>query len=150
MPIVINDTGVLTNGYANSALNWIQLFWYPPEAGMIGTIEDWNSLVAVHEYTHILQMTNASGVHSLLTSIFGDIMSPNNFVPLWMIEGLAVYSESRLWNYQGRLNDGAYDAYIGARVADGRFPLLSLRPLLHHMSSNRMAFIHTVQPLLII
>lgn len=124
MPIVINDTGVLTNGYANSALNWIQLFWYPPEAGMIGTIEDWNSLVAVHEYTHILQMTNASGVHSLLTSIFGDIMSPNNFVPLWMIEGLAVYSESRLWNYQGRLNDGAYDAYIGARVADGRFPTI--------------------------
>jgi hypothetical protein len=122
LPVVINDLGIITNGQASPYLNWVQLFWYPPEAGLIGTVEDWNAMVAVHEYTHILQMTNVGKGPQVLCRLFGDILSPNVYIPGWMVEGITVYSESRLWDYQGRLNDGKYDAYIGARVADGRFP----------------------------
>src|SRR5690554_1927293 len=57
LPIVINDLGILTNGLANPVYNYIHLFCYPPASGQIGTVEDWNAMVAVHEYTHILQMT---------------------------------------------------------------------------------------------
>ena len=122
LPVVINDLGIMANGLASASFNWVQLFWYPPEAGLIGTVEDWNTLVAVHEYTHILQMTNVGKGPQVLCRLFGNILSPNASIPGWMIEGITVYSESRLWDYQGRLNDGKYDAYIGARVADGRFP----------------------------
>ncbi|HHT47812.1 MAG TPA: hypothetical protein GXZ98_00765 [Firmicutes bacterium] len=122
LPVVIDDTGILPNGMANPFYYYVHLFWYPPKAGMLGTVEDWNALVAVHEYTHILQMTNAGKGPKVLCNIFGNLFSPNVWVPCWVIEGITVYSESRLSNYQGRLNDGKFDAYIGARVAADRFP----------------------------
>ncbi len=122
LPVVLNDHGVTANGMANPVYNQIHLYWYPPRAGSIGTVEDWYTLVAIHEYTHILQMTNVGGGAKVLCSVVGDILSPNLWVPDWIIEGIAVYTESQLSSFQGRLNDGLYDAYIGARVADGRFP----------------------------
>ncbi|HHW13038.1 MAG TPA: hypothetical protein GXX33_08575 [Firmicutes bacterium] len=122
LPVVIDDTGIAPNGLANPLLDYVHLFWYPPKAGLLGTVEDWNALVAVHEYTHILQMTNVGKGPKILCSIFGNIFSPNVAVPGWVIEGITVYSESQLSSYQGRLNDGKFDAYIGARVAADRFP----------------------------
>lgn len=124
LPIVIDDMGIMANGSANPYFYQVHLFCYPPESGHIGTVEDWNAMVAVHEYTHILQMTNVTRWPKLLCSVFGNALSPNTYVPGWVYEGITVYSESRLWGYQGRLNDGEYDAYIGARVRDGRFPSL--------------------------
>ena len=122
LPIVLDDLGVSTNGLANPLLYNIHLFWYPPTAGLLGTVEDWYTIVAIHEYTHILQMTNVGRGPKVFCSLFGNIFSPNVWVPGWVLEGITVYSESRLFNYQGRLNDGKFDAYIGARVADNRFP----------------------------
>lgn len=124
LSVVIDDTGITPNGLANPYLDYVHLFWYPPKAGMLGTVEDWNALVAIHEYTHILQMTNVGKGPKILCSIFGNILSPNAWVPGWVLEGTTVYSESRLFNYQGRLNDGKFDAYIGARVAENRFPTI--------------------------
>lgn len=124
LPVVIDDLGLYTNGLANSAYNYIHLFWYPPAAGLLGTVEDWPALAAIHEYTHILQMSNVGKGMKVICSIFGNFYSPNVWLPNWMLEGITVYSESRLFNYQGRLNDGEYDAYIGARVAANRFPSL--------------------------
>ena len=122
LPIVVDDFGVSANGLAQPFFYHVHLFWYPPKAGMLGTVEDWYTLVAVHEYTHILQMTNVGKGPKIMCSIFGNIFSPNVAVPGWVVEGITVYSESRLSNYQGRLNDGKFDAYIGARVAADRFP----------------------------
>lgn len=124
LPIVIDDFGVAPNGLAQPIFRYIHLFWYPPKAGMLGTVEDLYTFVAIHEYTHILQMTNVGGHAELMCTIFGNTHSPNISVPDWVLEGITVYSESRLFNYQGRLNDGKYDAYIGARVAENRFPSL--------------------------
>lgn len=125
LPIVIDDFGIAPNGLAQPIFRYIHLFWYPPKAGMLGTVEDWNTFVAIHEYTHILQMTNVSDQAELMCTLFGNIYSPNIAVPDWALEGITVYSESRLFNYQGRLNDGKYDAYIGARVAENRFPSIA-------------------------
>ena len=65
--------------------------------------------------------TNVGGGPKV-SAVSDNIFSPNVWVPGWVLEGITVYSESRLFNYQGRLNDGKYDAYIGARVAENRFP----------------------------
>ncbi len=123
LPMVIEDVGTLTNGMANPIFYNIHLFTYPP-SGSLAFTQNWWSLVGVHEYTHLLHLTKASGIPNLLSSLFGNIYAPNLWSPGWAVEGITVYSESQISPYQGRLNDGYFDAYMGARVAANRFPSL--------------------------
>ncbi len=125
LPVVLADFGIIANGFADPVFYRSHLFWYPP-TGMLdmGGVEDWNTLVAVHEYTHMLQMTNASGFRRVIRDVFGNIYNPNCMVPGWIYEGITVYSESRLSEFQGRLNDGRFNAYVGARAAADRFPTI--------------------------
>ena len=124
LPIVIDDTGTQSNGFSNPLGYQIHLFQYPP--GMWAGAENWWTMVGVHEYTHQLTLAKRGGVPQLYFHVFGnDLFSnPNLISPGWIIEGITVYSESQLSNYQGRLNDGLFDSYLGARVKDGRFPTI--------------------------
>lgn len=121
-PVVLDETGIMVNGFTDPVNSYAHLFLHSPGA-WAGT-ENWWSLVGVHEYTHELSLSHTSRVPGVLTSIFGNSMyfMPNMLIPGWISEGITVYSESQLTPYQGRLNDGVFDAYIGARVADGRLP----------------------------
>jgi hypothetical protein len=117
LPVVIDDAGTIANGNTDPFGYSIHLNKYAPgEAG----VENWWAFVGIHEYTHELTLSQGGG------SIFGNVPLPNSFFsPFWMTEGISVYSESQLTSYQGRLNDGAYDAYIGARVMDQKpLPIL--------------------------
>jgi hypothetical protein len=122
LAVVIDDTGTLMDGFTDPLHYRIHLFQTEP-VGWAAT-ENWWALVGVHEYTHELSINKTSGVPDYLTNIFGKsiLWTPNLLVPGWIMEGITVYNESQLTSYQGRLNDGLYDAYIGARVKDGRFP----------------------------
>jgi hypothetical protein len=124
LAIVIDDTGTMVNGFTDPLNFRIHLFQAEP-AGWAAT-ENWWALVGVHEYTHELSINKTSGIPRTLTNIFGKsfLWTPNELAPGWILEGITVYNESQLTQYQGRLNDGLYDAYIGARVKDGRFPSL--------------------------
>ena len=86
--------------------------------------EDANGLanVAVHEFVHMLHLTNSSGIPGLITLIAGNIAAPNLLSPGWVTEGITTLSEDKLSPYTGRLNTGYFDAYMAACVADGRFP----------------------------
>lgn len=119
--VVIDDTGLNVNGFTDPLYTRIHLYRSNPD-GWAGT-ENWWSLVGVHEYTHELSLTKASGLPNRLTGIFGkfEFFMPNLLVPGWILEGITPYSESQLTPYQGRLNDGFFDAYIAVRVKDGRF-----------------------------
>jgi hypothetical protein len=121
-PIVIDDGGLLMAGYNDPGYSKIHIFRFQP--GSWAATENWWSIVGVHEYTHELSITKVGGAPGVLTDIFGNspLFISNFIIPGWILEGFAVYSESQLTPYQGRLNDGLYDAYIGARVADNRFP----------------------------
>jgi len=123
--LVLEDYGTVANGYADPVFMSIHLGLSPPVSGGLSTGRSWYALVGVHEYAHLLQLTAAGGFPGLLTALFGNILSPNLFVPLWWAEGVAVYSESVFDPYSGRLNGGFYDARLAARVREGRFPSLA-------------------------
>ena len=44
---------------------------------------------------HFLNMDNTRGFYTFLRYMFGDLILPNTLWPTWMLEGLAVYEETR-------------------------------------------------------
>ncbi len=123
VPVVIEDIGTLSNGYANPVFYNIHFFTYAPGAGIyLEGIEDWYRMLSVHEFTHIAHMTRTNGVPRYFTSIFGSLFQPNMYSSGWVIEGITVYSESKISPYEGRLNDGFFDSYISTCIAEKKFP----------------------------
>lgn len=123
LPIVIEDIGTFSNGYANPVFYNIHFFTYPPGSGIyLEGIENWYRILSVHEFTHIAHMTRTNATPRYLTGIFGSLFQPNMYSPGWIIEGITVYSESKISPYEGRLNDGFFDAYINTCIAEKKFP----------------------------
>jgi len=71
----------------------------------------WLKILIAHEYTHIAHFDMTSGITSLLRHFMGQVIAPNALQPLWAIEGLAIYNESK-FSSGGRLSDNRYDMYI--------------------------------------
>jgi hypothetical protein len=124
LPVVLTDAGTESNGFADFMFRRIHLFLYPPSDGDLAFGPSWWALEGVHEYTHWLHLTSASGLPGALAWALGDAYAPNVFVPSWLAEGLAVYAESGVTPYGGRLNDGTFDAYLATRVPSRRPPSL--------------------------
>ncbi|MGB9720668.1 MAG: hypothetical protein ACPL28_04195 [bacterium] len=125
LPVVIEDIGTLSNGFANPFFYNIHIFTHPPGFEYyVEGIEDWYRLVSVHEFTHISHMTKTRGASKLLTGIFGAPFQSNMYSPGWIIEGITVYSESRISPYAGRLNDGFFDSYLETRIRENKFPTI--------------------------
>ena len=72
-------TLIAPNGLAQPIFRYIHLL-VPAKGGMLGTVEDWNTFVAIHEYTHILQMTNVSDQAELMCTLW-EYLFPNIAVP---------------------------------------------------------------------
>lgn len=119
LPVVLEDAGQYTQGYANPVYYKMALFNYD------FTDERWFRYGGVHEYTHMLAMLKKGGIPSLLTCIFGDILAPGIFAPNWYFEAITTYNESQISPYSGRLNDGGFEAFIGTLVSAGRVPELT-------------------------
>ncbi len=114
--LVIEDVGMGVNGFANPVGSEIHLFATPPGGFDIST-RDWMRTVGVHEYTHISSMQPVYGVPRVLRFLFGPWVVPNALVPGWMIEGVTVYYESQVEEYEGRLESGFFDANLLNRFA---------------------------------
>ena len=54
LPVVLEDVGSMSNGYADAVFKRIHLFTYPPSTGESSFSQNWWDLVGVHEYTHLL------------------------------------------------------------------------------------------------
>ncbi len=122
IPFVIEDMGAMANGYTNPVGTKIAVFAYPPTRDELSLVEDWWQMVGVHEYIHMAQMTRASGTPALLRAIFGNILYPNLYQPMWMTEAVTVYGESQLSPYSGRMNAGTYNAIMGTLAREGKLP----------------------------
>src|SRR4030042_182776 len=115
--VVVEDIGSYSNGIADPFLGKMQVFTYPDNITELMSLQQsWHRAVAYHELIHILHMTRTSGLTRGLNSCFGNIFSPNMYAPMWWIEGIAVYGESQISPYEGRLNDGYYDRYVKTRA----------------------------------
>ena len=129
--VVIEDIGTLSNGFADPIAPTIHLFTNVPYPDFhFGTMRSWWRTVCLHEYTHISHMTNVGCIPYFLRYVFGKIFLPNVLNPLYIVEGVTVFTESSIVPYEGRLNEGYYDAYKNLLATRKRLPSL---PYLKHL-----------------
>lgn len=107
--IVISDTVDDANGFARTIpYNLIHIYPFAPEStSELGNYSNWLYELLLHEYVHIVQITKMSELHKFINKIFGTTVMPNQVLPKWIIEGIAVYFESIMTSY-GRLNSSYY------------------------------------------
>ena len=125
--LVVSDNVDYVNGYATPfPSNRIVVFTHPPSnASGLRNYDDWNSLVITHELAHIFHLDRARGIWRIGQAIFGrnPLLFPNAYQPSWVVEGLAVYFESRLTGY-GRLESSEHSMVARAAALAKRVPTL--------------------------
>ena len=116
--LVIADNVDYVQGYATTfPSNRIVVFAHPPiDAPELRNYNDWLQLVITHELTHVFHLDRSDGLWRVGRNIFGrnQIFFPHSYEPSWLVEGLAVYYESRVTGY-GRLEGSEH--YMIARAA---------------------------------
>ncbi|MFH1232200.1 MAG: hypothetical protein V1709_11970, partial [Planctomycetota bacterium] len=124
--VVIEDVGTMSNASANLITPNIHIYTYPPSGmpGGIGFVENWWRQAGTHESIHIATLNQTRGIPKIFTTLFGNYFSPNLVVPGWIMEGVTVSGESQLSPYEGRINDGFYDAVLQAYTDKHPFPSL--------------------------
>jgi hypothetical protein len=125
--LVVSDNVDYVNGYATPfPSNRIVLFAHPPtDASGLRNYADWNALVVTHELTHIFHLDRSRGIWAFGQAIFGrnPLLFPNLYEPRWVLEGLAVYYESRLTGV-GRLESSEHSMIARAAALANRVPTL--------------------------
>jgi hypothetical protein len=119
--IVLTDNTDDANGSATAIpYNAIRLFvTAPDDLSPLGDYDDWYLELVTHEHTHILHTDNIGGLPALLNKVFGKMFVPNQVQPRWILEGLAVYEESRFTG-GGRNRSSLFDMYLRADVLEHR------------------------------
>src|SRR3954464_11204547 len=125
--LVVSDNVDYVNGYATPfPSNRIVVYAHPPtDASGLRDYQDWNALVVTHELTHIFHLDRSRGIWRLGQAIFGrnPLLFPNLYEPRWVLEGLAVYFESRLTGV-GRLESSEHSMVARAAAIANRVPTL--------------------------
>ena len=124
--VVLVDNMDLANGFALPfPHNRVQIYISRPELdGVLNNFDQWLELVFTHEYTHILNLDTINGLPSTTRYTCGRVCFPNMFLPIWAIEGNAVYQESRGGIY-GRNNSSYTDMILRTELAEDYFKSLS-------------------------
>lgn len=116
-----NDTNIV-NSLADPIDNVIYIFPNSSERGFFSQdMKNWTDFVFTHELTHIL-LTQVGGVPQIRT--YGAPLSAiynSLFIPAYLQEGLAQYSETFFNNEHGRLNDPLFEMYMRGLVLSGNF-----------------------------
>jgi len=123
--IVITDDTDSANGSASSLpYNIVRLFaTAPDDMSPLGDYDNWINELVTHEYTHILQIDNTSGLPAIGNAILGKTYAPNQAQPRWILEGLAVVMETEHTS-GGRLRSSQFDMFLRADVFDQRLARL--------------------------
>jgi hypothetical protein len=101
------------NGFAGVLpRNAIQLYATGPSSlSELDDHDDWIYGLVAHEYTHIVHLDTMSGLPPIYNAIFGKTWAPNQIMPRWVIEGIAVYEESKR-SAGGRNRGTRFDSII--------------------------------------
>jgi Tol biopolymer transport system component len=95
--VVIVDNTDAANGMTTPISRFGMLLYVtsPDAFSSIDLYDDWLKLLIYHEYTHFLNMDATRGLYVPLRYVFGDVILPNSVWPGWMLEGYAVYIETK-------------------------------------------------------
>jgi hypothetical protein len=123
--IVLTDESESANGLASSLpYPTILLFASAPDdMSSLGDYDDWVTELVFHEFTHIVQLGNTSGVPGAVNSVLGPTFVPNQEQPHWIIEGLAVAMETE-HTTGGRLRGTQFEMFLRTDVLAGSVPAL--------------------------
>ncbi len=111
--IYLTDDTDSANGFASVLpRNAIQLnATSPPGSSELDDYDDWLFGLVAHEYTHILHLDTMEGLPTIYNTIFGKTWAPNQIMPRWLIEGIAVNEESDR-SAGGRNRGTRFDSWI--------------------------------------
>lgn len=122
--VVLVDSMDLANGYATPIpANRVQIYMSRPDFGYeLSNFDDWLYSVFLHEYVHILNLDTVHFIGSGLRKVFGRnfFTFPNVMVPIFMLEGNAVYHESGDGK-SGRLNSNYVDMIMRTEILADQF-----------------------------
>ena len=126
--LVISDDVDYSNGYARTfPTNQVVIYAHPPvDALSLRNYGDWGMLVITHELTHIFHLDRVRGPWRAMQYVFGrnPALFPASYEPAWLVEGLAVFYESRLTGV-GRLQSSDHRAVARATALGAVFPGLA-------------------------
>lgn len=115
--VVLVDNADAANGLASATLRLGMVLILTPPDPYFSTAhyDDWLKLLVFHEYTHFLNMDATEDFWKTLRFVFGDLPLPNAAWPSWMLEGLAVYMETR-YTGAGRGRSPYYEMILRTAV----------------------------------
>lgn len=119
--VLLNNTDE-ANGFSTPLpYNSMYLNIAPPSEGSsLDHYDDWLVTLFSHEFTHTIHIDEAEGVNRFLRYIFGKFWVPNAPEPQWIIEGYAVFDESKHTN-GGRLKSSYLDMAIRTASLEDNF-----------------------------
>ncbi len=123
--IVLSDGSEDANGFA-SVLPYASIVLYataPSEMDNLSHYDEWLPTLLAHEQTHIVHIDTASGVPGAVSSLLGKTWIPNQLLPRWFLEGLAVLAETRL-SGGGRLRSALFEMQLRANFLEDRVATL--------------------------
>lgn len=120
--VVVTGRSDTANGSANVyGRNLIRIYTMPPPPeGVLGYYDDWLRILAYHEYVHILHLDTATGPVAALNRLVGKQWNPNQVLPRWYIEGIAVLHESKRTG-TGRLESSLFRMWLRTAALEDRF-----------------------------
>jgi Tol biopolymer transport system component len=121
--LIVTDNYDPANGYASPfPYNAMLVTSSAPSGGELTGLEnqdDWLRLVMVHEYAHILHLDLVKGAPRILQDLFGRLYFPNLWQPLWIIEGIPTFFETKL-TAGGRGRSNLFDMILRMAALEGR------------------------------
>ncbi len=93
--VVRGDTDLPNGTAAVFPYNRLVIHAVPPEPwGFFSESDDWIATLAIHELTHVVANDETRGIFDFFRSIVGTAAKINPYQPAWLVEGLAVFSET--------------------------------------------------------
>ncbi len=118
LPVILHNKSILSNGFVTWAPKRIELVTTP---AMDSDPEPWLRTLAIHETRHAVQMNTLNkGVFRFGSFILGQqsVGIAAGMVPIWFLEGDAVYAETN-YSYGGRGRQASFYRQYLAVLAEG-------------------------------
>lgn len=118
--VLLVDNADAANGLTTPIARLGMLLYLTPPDPFFSTdyYDDWLRILVYHEYTHFLNMDPTRGLFSLGRILFGDVLLPNSAWPAWMLEGYAVYNETK-FTRSGRGRSPHWEGILRTAVEAG-------------------------------